>query len=258
MAARSSPHRRRSAWIEQATPSPQAGGCLFAGLPVFASAILGLILALIALSLPSPVLSLTSSLETGVNMFRPLRQDFDLQTWEAEHPDFGHTPSQLSAVFMPSVQYWSDLIIAWADETGLDANLIATVMQIESCGDPRAVSSAGASGLMQVMPFHFAGGENAFDPVTNLMRGTSYLRRSYEAFEGDLRFTFAGYNGGITGAGRGENAWSSETRRYVYWGYGIYEEILAGESDSEILAEWLGAGGASLCRQAEDRLNLPR
>src|SRR5260221_12692591 len=68
--------------------------------------------------------------------------------------------SLLSGVFTPQVQYWSPLIHAWAQAYHVDPNLIATVIQIESCGDPTAVSLAGAQGLFQVMPGHFGAGED--------------------------------------------------------------------------------------------------
>jgi hypothetical protein len=50
--------------------------------------------------------------------------------------------TSLSPVFTPEVQYWADDIMRWSNAYGVDANLVATVMQIESCGDPQAVSLA--------------------------------------------------------------------------------------------------------------------
>src|SRR3970040_424776 len=65
----------------------------------------------------------------------------------------------LSPVFTPEVRHWTNAIVAWAELHQLDPNLVATVMQIESCGAPYVVSGSGAQGLFQVMPFHFTGGE---------------------------------------------------------------------------------------------------
>ena len=73
--------------------------------------------------------------------------------------------------FSPSVQYWEDEILSWADTYLLDPYLVATVMQIESCGNPQAVSPVGAQGLFQVMPYHFYSGEDMLDPETNALRG---------------------------------------------------------------------------------------
>jgi hypothetical protein len=162
----------------------------------------------------------------------------------------------IAPLFTPEVQYWSENIANWSKQTGIDPNLIATVMQIESCGDPRANSSAGAMGLFQVMPYHFRSGEDPYKPTTNALRGLDYLRRALEAQNGVVRFGFAGYNGGITGASRPESQWANETLRYVYWGTGIYEDAIQGKARSDRLDEWLGRGGSSLCNQAAQRLGI--
>jgi soluble lytic murein transglycosylase-like protein len=164
----------------------------------------------------------------------------------------------IAPLFTPEVQYWAENIAAWSEQTGIDSNLIATVMQIESCGDPRAHSSAGAIGLFQVMPYHFESGEDPYKPATNARRGLDYLKRALEAREGAARLGLAGYNGGISGAQRPESQWVSETQRYVYWGTGIYEDAVKGQANSARLDEWLGHGGSSLCDQAAQRLGLQR
>lgn len=162
----------------------------------------------------------------------------------------------IAPLFTPEVQYWAEDIAAWSQQMNIDPNLIATVMQIESCGDPRARSSAGATGLFQVMPYHFESGEDPYEPETNALRGLDYLRRALEARNGVVRLGLAGYNGGITGAKRPEATWANETQRYVYWGSVIYEDALKGKVSSERLDEWLGRGGSSLCRQAAQRLGI--
>jgi len=81
----------------------------------------------------------------------------------------------LAKAFSPSESYWPDDIQAWADDWDLDPFLIATVMQIESCGNPDALSPVGAQGLFQVMPYHFKLGENPLDPEINALRGLAYL-----------------------------------------------------------------------------------
>ncbi len=161
----------------------------------------------------------------------------------------------IAPLFTPEVQYWARKINAWSEQWGLDANLVATVMQIESCGDPQARSNAGAMGLFQVMPFHFASEEDPYQPSTNAARGLAYLKSALEARGGDIRLALAGYNAGIAGAKRAESAWPAETVRYVRWGMGIYEDARAGKRSSPTLEEWLAAGGASLCGQAASRLN---
>jgi hypothetical protein len=162
----------------------------------------------------------------------------------------------ISPVFQPEVQYWRGAIQVWATSAGLDPNLVATVMQIESCGDPRARSRAGAMGLFQVMPYHFAGEDDPYNPDTNAARGLAYLKRSLEAASGDARLALAGYNGGIGMIGRSELSWAAETQRYAYWGSGIYAEASNGSPESLRLQEWMTAGGANLCRQAHSRLGI--
>jgi len=160
----------------------------------------------------------------------------------------------IAAVFSPEVQHWEPQIKKWSKDFGLDANLIATILQIESCGYPAARSHAGAAGLFQVMPFHFQPGEDSYDIDTNAYRGLTYLRQVFTTRDGNVRLTMAGYNGGIAGTSRPEGQWPNETRRYVYWGTGIYEDAVTGNTTSPRLAEWMESGGSSLCRQAREHL----
>lgn len=158
--------------------------------------------------------------------------------------------------FSPSVLYWHDEIEKWAGSWGLDPQLIATVMQIESCGDPRAVSTAGAQGLFQVMPYHFQPGEDMLDSQTNARRGLSYLHAALQIAEGDVKLALAGYNGGHSQIHRDSTDWPAETRRYVHWGTGIYQDAVLGNMHANTLSAWLRAGGWQLCEQAEINLDL--
>jgi soluble lytic murein transglycosylase-like protein len=179
------------------------------------------------------------------------------QSVPGEPPARAAGNSGIAALFTPEIQFWGASLNSWANAAGLDPNLAATIMQIESCGDPAAHSSAGAAGLFQVMPFHFLLDEDAYNPETNAQRGLNYLRRALDAAGGDTRLALAGYNGGLGVISRAEAGWPAETRRYVYWGSGIYADAASLGGDSARLKEWLEAGGASLCRQAHQRLGLP-
>jgi hypothetical protein len=159
-------------------------------------------------------------------------------------------PRGLSPVFTPQVRAWELHILGWAGEHGLDPNLVATVMQIESCGNPRAVSRSGAQGLFQVMPFHFSTGEDMQDPETNARRGLAYLAESLLQSDGDVRRALAGYNGGHGVIGMDPSQWPSETLRYAYWGEGIFADAAGGRTESPRLEEWLAAGGKALCFRA--------
>ncbi len=160
---------------------------------------------------------------------------------------------QLSAVFTPEVRHWSPLIYAWASAYQIDPNLIATVIQIESCGDPLAVSRSGAQGLFQVMPFHFRQGEDMLEVLTNGRRGMEYLAKGLQIAGGDPGLALAGYNGGHGVISGGWDRWSEETRRYYQWGSGIYKDALQGGTSSPTVEQWLKAGGYRLCEQASSR-----
>lgn len=167
----------------------------------------------------------------------------------------------LSPLFTPEVQFWAPLIAEWALAWEIDPNLIATVIQIESCGDHTVSSSAGAQGLFQVMPFHFDAGEDMLDIQNNARRGLTYLNGGLDRSAGHAGLALAGYNGGHGVINRGYAGWHSETRRYYYWGAGIYADATAGLTQSARLNEWLAAGGQSLCNRAsrsQQNLNLDR
>ena len=167
-------------------------------------------------------------------------------------------PGVLASFFSPSVQFWGASIQRWSSEVDLEPDLVATIMQIESCGDPEAVSRAGASGLFQVMPFHFKENENPLDPEANAKRGLAYFKKSLDLAHGDIRQGLAGYNGGTGLVGSDDGQWPAETSNYAYWGEGIYRQAQARLDQSTTLDQWLSRGGARLCRQANQRLGLQR
>lgn len=170
------------------------------------------------------------------------------------HPSGMLGATRISPAFTPQVQQWSDDITRWSAEHELDSDLIAVVMQIESCGHPSIHSSAGALGLFQVMPFHFTEDEDPLDPYTNANRGLAYLARSLEISNGRIDLALAGYNGGHSVIERSPDTWPEETGRYVYWGMGILEDIRHGKPSSPQLDAWLAAGGDRLCKLASAAL----
>jgi len=169
----------------------------------------------------------------------------------------GIDPIFVSPIFTREVRYWEPQILAWAGQYDLDPDIVATIMQIESCGDPAARSSAGAQGLFQVMPHHFTVGENMFDPDINAEHGLTYFREGLQVSNGDVFRAFAGYNAGHDIVVLDRSSWPVETQQYYYWSTGIYAEAKAGSAVSQTLEEWMRAGGAGLCRQAAIRLGLP-
>lgn len=162
----------------------------------------------------------------------------------------------ISPVFSKEVRHWEPQIMGWAALYDLDPDIIATIMQIESCGDPNAVSGAGAQGLFQVMPFHFEAGEDMQYPDSNAYRGMTFYNTMLAHTGGDIMLSFAGYNGGYAAADYPYEQWPAETQRYLYWAQGIYEEAKAGATESGRLQEWMNAGGVGLCQQAAARLGI--
>jgi soluble lytic murein transglycosylase-like protein len=162
--------------------------------------------------------------------------------------------AELSPVFTPEVQLWAPKITAWAAQYQLEPALVATVMQIESCGNPSVLSPSGAQGLFQVMPFHFAADDNMLDPDTNAARGLAYLSLGLKRAGGNVGLALAGYNGGHSLIGLASSLWPAQSQRYWYWGTGIYADAVNGQAGSPRLQEWLAAGGASLCVRAAQQL----
>lgn len=228
-------------------------GCLsFYLLPPFAVLVIAGFLTLLALNSP---ISTSALMINNANSSDP-----GLAITNADSQQVVSQPqtssSGLSPIFTREIQHWGNDIVRWANTAGVDPNLAAVVMQIESCGDPQAVSRSGAMGLFQVMPFHFHRGENSYNPDTNALRGMDYLSRSLAAGGGNARLALAGYNGGIGVIARGEGTWAAETKRYVYYGAPIYEDARNGATSSPMLDEWYQKYGAGLCRQASRRLGI--
>ena len=111
---------------------------------------------------------------------------------------------------------YSDVIVARARQEGLDPALVAALIWQESAFDPTAVSTAGARGLMQILPptgrtvsrkLGRAAGKtarkrtpapNLNDPATALALGTHYLRQMLDHFGGRVERALAAYNAGPT------------------------------------------------------------
>jgi soluble lytic murein transglycosylase len=104
--------------------------------------------------------------------------------------------------------YFDDIILPAAEIEGLHPFFIYSVVRQESLFDGHARSSAGARGLMQIMPAtgqEIAGQLNwpenfttddLYRPFINVRFGAHYLARQRKAFDGDLYATLAAYNGG--------------------------------------------------------------
>lgn len=101
---------------------------------------------------------------------------------------------------LPFKLAYSHFILPLASKYGVDWKLVASVMAIESNFNPRARSSKGALGLMQLMPRTAAvyrlKPEDLLDPRKNIEAGVQHLRMLHKRFDGNLELMIAAYNCG--------------------------------------------------------------
>jgi soluble lytic murein transglycosylase-like protein len=85
-----------------------------------------------------------------------------------------------------------------ATRFGVDRNLVDAVAWQESRYNPRAISTAGAVGVMQLMPdtARQLGVRNPHDVEQNVIGGTAYLRQQLERFGNNVPLALAAYNAG--------------------------------------------------------------
>jgi soluble lytic murein transglycosylase len=119
---------------------------------------------------------------------------------------------------MISEQDLEPMITRFSVQHQLHPALIRAVIKAESDFDPRAVSRAGAIGLMQLMPQTAVRMDvrDLYDPEDNIGGGTRYLRQLLDRFRGDLPLALAAYNAGEHVVDRYRALPPiDETRRYV-------------------------------------------
>jgi soluble lytic murein transglycosylase-like protein len=90
------------------------------------------------------------------------------------------------------------IVLADSRDNGLRPALVDAIIDVESHGDPAAVSRAGAQGLMQLMPDTAAtyGVLNAFDPYENVSGGCRYMHDLLHRYHNNLTLALAAYNAG--------------------------------------------------------------
>lgn len=107
-------------------------------------------------------------------------------------------PIQLTKVAAKNNGDFDGIIDKASAMFNIPAKLIKSVIQKESSFNPNAVSHAGASGLMQLMPAtaRGLGVKNVFDPAENIFAGTKYLRQMLDKYDNNIELALAAYNAG--------------------------------------------------------------
>lgn len=149
-------------------------------------------------------------------------------------PEPEGNPEPIGGTLASRLNRLSPIISQAAEEYGLDEKLIQAVIAQESYGNPRAVSHAGAKGLMQLMDgtAEGLGVTDSFDPEQNIMGGSRYLRIQLDRYDGDLELALAAYNAGPGAVDRYNGIPPyTETRNYVRKVIDFYHRI--GQKEKE-------------------------
>lgn len=119
----------------------------------------------------------------------PYSHDATAETKEAAVPVVASRGLVAKTAFDPIIE-------SAATRHDVDARIVKAVIQVESAFQPRARSSKGAMGLMQLMPktARQYKARNPYDPASNIEAGTKYLKRLLNEFE--LPLALAAYNAG--------------------------------------------------------------
>ncbi|MFP5235355.1 MAG: lytic transglycosylase domain-containing protein [Acidobacteriota bacterium] len=132
-------------------------------------------------------------------------------------PDPPPAPVKRPAAPLPKADL-QEILAGAGQQHDLDVDLLASVVKAESAGNPRAVSQAGARGLMQLMPGTAAelGVKNSFAADENVGGGSTYLDALLTRYHENLALALAAYNAGPAAVDRYHGIPPyRETRLYV-------------------------------------------
>jgi len=124
---------------------------------------------------------------------------------------------------------FSPIIAKAAKKYQVDAKLLHAVIQAESAYDEKAISSAGAVGLMQLMPATAKryGVSNRKNAAENIDGGTHYIKDLFKMFDSNLDLVLASYNAGEGAVKKYKNTIPPypETQGYVRKVLGLYKKL---------------------------------
>lgn len=123
---------------------------------------------------------------------------------------------------------FNQLFMDCAEKYDFDPDLLKAVAKAESGFDAKAVSLAGAKGIMQLMPdtARELGVKDILDPAENIAGGTKYLKKMLERYNGDVKLALAAYNAGPGSVDKfGDIPPFAETKNYVNKVQKYYQQI---------------------------------
>ncbi len=137
-----------------------------------------------------------SAIKNGTPEFIPYNEPESVKAPAKDAAESTAVNAQTPTIGNPSE--YDGLIASASAKYGVDSNLVKSVMKSESNFRPNAISSAGAMGLMQVMPDTAGdmGVTDPYDPAQNIEGGVKYLARMLKRFDGDVALALAAYNCG--------------------------------------------------------------
>jgi len=169
---------------------------------------------------------LSGKLDLGVPIEDILNQVDKVQEKIKENKIPMHQHLKKDDSFIPIIQ-------KAAKQFGIDPLLIEAVIKQESNGNPNAVSSKGAKGLMQLIDSTASmfGIKNSFNPEENVMGGTQYLKKLLNQFDNNIELALASYNAGPGNVRKyGGVPPFEETKNYVEKVLNHYDQLKSTES----------------------------
>lgn len=112
---------------------------------------------------------------------------------------------------------YDNIIKKYAKKYNVDPNLVKAMIKQESSFKAKAVSPAGAKGLMQLTPdtAREMGVNNVFDPEQNIEGGVKYISKMLKKYNGNTKLALAAYNAGSGNVKNGKIPQNGETPKYV-------------------------------------------
>ena len=150
---------------------------------------------------PPPSIAMRETKELMVNDFVQIETVSPLPLPPLDQKRYAKSAPPKSSVAVRGKQaesLYRPIIMRVAHRHQVDPAMVKAIIMAESSFNPKAISSRGAIGLMQLMPntAKSLGVIDAFDPENNINAGVLYYKRLLKEFRGDVKLALAAYNAG--------------------------------------------------------------